>query len=224
MLTDGTNSLDQSVPNNSSYFVKLAERVIDTCLQEKSFDFAFASLEGFRSVNKDSSLAVCRILHGVNSHWDEFEHEETFIQEAIRKTGYSRLTIERYISVWELLTGEYIPSEFRDCVQNQTMRQLVKEASLVIDQGYELEHDDWRDLSEAIDEHRVAEVSARIKGKPRNKNHMSLKIGDDGWVVAHQEDKEENVGQLFIDSESPLVQKAVKRILDSAGISKRSEY
>lgn len=226
MLTDALTVLDQPVAKGlgNNYFMDLADRVIGQSLMEGSFDVAFSALDSFRAVNKGSSLAICRLLHGVNLAWEKIESEETFIQQAMRKTGYSQLTIERYIAVWELLTGNYVPDEFLDNLRNQTMRQLVKEASLVVEQKYELEHDDWRDLSEAIDENRVAEVCSKIKGKPRNKNHMSLKIGEDGWITAYQDGQEEHVGQLFIESESELVQKAVRRIMSSSGVTKRNEY
>ena len=229
MLTDALATLDQPSATDicrkeEAHFLDLSERVLEQSLAEGSFDFAWTTIEGFRAMNKASSLAMSSLLHGVKSHYGEVESEETFIQQAIRRTGYSQLTIERYIAVWELLRGDLVPEEFRENIQSQTMRQLVKEASLVVEQGYELEHDDWRDLSEAADEHRVAEISARIKGKPRNKNHMSLKVDEDGFIHAYQGNEEELVGQLFTESASPMVQKAIRRIMESSAITKRSDY
>lgn len=231
-LTDGTTSIDQATCQSSQIVkyeegrvLSLVDRAIGQALEDGNFDIAWEVAEKFRAMNKASSIGACKLLHGVKLHWEEVDSDgETFIQQAVRRTGYAELTIERYVSVWELLSGEYIPEEFRENVWGHTMRQLVKEASLVVDQGYELEHDDWRDLSEAIDEHRVAEICSSIKGTPRNKNHMSLKVNDDGTIMAYQGNKESSVGQLFIESSDPLVQKAVRRIMDGCGITKRNEY
>lgn len=229
---DGTAVLDQ--PNCNIQIIKyeentvlgLVDAAIGASLENGNFDLAWEVMEKFRAMNKASSLGAAKLLHGVKTHWEEVDSEEgeTFVQQAVRRTGYSELTIGRYISVWELLSGNIIPEEFFDAIWSQTMRQLVKEASLVVDQGYELDHDDWRDLSEAIDEQRTAEVCARVKGKPRNSNHMSLKIDEDGYIKAYKNGDECLVGQLFVASEDPIVQKAVKRIMDSSGITPRNEY
>ena len=235
MNYDGTTFLDQPIPkpliiynevtpekHEETYVLELADRVLGESLEDGNFDLAFEVIEKFRAMNKASSLGIAKILHGVNSHWKD--QEETFIQQAVRKTGYSEQTIERYIHVWEMLTGDYIPEEFKENIWNQTMRQLVKEAETVVDQKYELDHDDWLALSEATDYHRTMDVCQAAKGKPRNKNHVSLKLDEAGDIFAYQGDRQAFVGTLNIESVDPLVIKAIHRICNDAGISKKSDY
>lgn len=230
-LADGTTALDQ--PNKDLDIIKheenqilgLVDRVIGEALEDGNFDIAWMAMSKFRAMNKASSLGACKLLHDIKANWSKVENdEEGFIEQAVRRTGYNSLTVERYVAVWELLSGSIVPDEFLEFVWSQTMRQLVKIASLAIQQEYELDHDDWRDLSEATDEHRTAEVCARVKGTPRNKNHMSLKIDEEGCIHAYQGKDEATVGYLFVEHEDKLVQKAVKRIMESSGITKRNEY
>ena len=225
---DGTTSLDQAeTPNkyDEFYVLDLADRLIGESLELGDFDIAWQGLEKYRALNKASSLGICKILHGVKSNWDKVSHEEeTFVQEAMRRTGYSQLSIERYVNIWEMLTGEYIPEEFKEGVQGQTIRQLVKVAETVVDQGYGLEHDDWQAISDAVDYNATMDVCQKAKGKERNKNHLSLKITEIGDIVAYQGQDERQVGRLFVLDDDPIVQKSVRRIMRGSGITPRNEY
>jgi hypothetical protein len=239
MLLDGTTTLDQAPPKplvvvhgvtqqkyEEDYVLELVDRVIGQSLEEGNFQTAWFCLEKFRSMNKASSLGACKVLHGVKVNWDKVPHEEgdTFIEEAIRNSGYAELTVERYVSVWEFLTGNYIPEQFRENIWGQTMRCLLKEASLVVDQEYELDGDDWLKLSEAIDENVIADVCAKVKGKPRNKNHMSLKIDEEGDVWVYQGGNEGFLMSLPVRDEREFMQKAVRRVVRELGITKKNEY
>ena len=203
-----------------------ADRILGQSLEDGNFDLASEAIEKFRAMNKASILGVCKILHGVKLHWEDVAHEEgdSFEKWAVRSTGYSVWTIDKRISNWKFLNDGHIPEEFKEKIWSHTIRQLDKEASLVVNQGYELDHDDWRDLSEAIDEYRVADICAKIKGRPRNKNHMALKIDDKGDIFAFQDVRQRYVGSLSVDNDDPLVIKAIHRICNDAGISKKSDY
>ena len=53
---------------------------------------------------------------------------------------------------------------------------------------------------------------------------MSLKIDEDGTLWVYQGKAQETVGQLFVDKNNEVVQKAIRRIIDSSGITERNNY
>lgn len=215
----------------------LADKAIGDSLESGSFDFAAEVISSYRSLTRASELGVSKVLHGVNSYWGAVEHEEgeTYFNWSTRVTGYVPLTVERHISVWEMLQGHYIPEQFRPQIASHTVRQLFKIYSLVvatkrtptkyefIDQGYWVEDEDWLALSEASDERRVAEIVAKIKGKERNKNFMSLKLEGKGDIVVYQGNERASVGFLDVGSHDLLVHKAIRRIMDESGITMKEE-
>jgi len=226
------------VLQEEAHAMALADRAVYDSLEDGNFDFARETISSYRSLARISQLGVSRILHGVNEHWKDVDHkdQDDFFQWSVRATGYVSLHIERYIGVWEMLSGGYVPDEFEDRMKSHTVRQLFKVYSLVtaprkekvnysfIDQDYDIGHEDWLKLSEASDEKRVAEIVASIKGKPRNKNFMSLKIDSRGDVYVHQNGETFSVGFLNVSEDNPVVQKAIRRIVDGAGITQRDEY
>lgn len=216
----------------------MVDKAIGDSLEEGSFEYAFNLISRYRSLNRVTDLGVAKTLHGVNRYWEQVGHEkdEDFFNWSIRATGYASLTVERYLSVWEMLTGSYIPNPYREPIKTHTIRQLFKIYSLVvvpkksqvnydfIDQDYEVEDEEWLALSEATDEQRVAEIVAKVKGKERNKNFMSLKIDKRGDLYVYQNGESYSIGYLNVSEESPVVQKAIRRILDGSGITQKDEY
>lgn len=214
----------------------LADKAIGDSLESGSFDFAAEVIKSYRSLSRVSDLGVSKVLHGVNRYWMDVEHDyETYFDWSSRVTGYVPLTVERHISVWEMLDGSCVPEQYRTQIGSHTVRQLFKIYSLVVapmkqkenykftDPGYFVEDSDWLALSEASDERRVADIVSKIKGKERNKNFMSLKIDGRGDVIVYQGNEQASVGFLNIGSQDLLVHKALRRIMDGAGITMKEE-
>ena len=215
----------------------LADKAVYDSLEHGNFDFAAEVISSYRSLTRASESGVSRVLHGVNNCWEMVEHEDqdTFFTWSTRTTGYVPLTVERYICVWEALSGNYIPEQFLPKIKTHTVRQLFKIYSLVVaprksavnyqfmDMDYDVQDEEWLALSEAQDDRRVADIVTKIKGKERNKNFMSLKIDGKGDIIVYQNNEQEAVGFLNIGSQSLLVHKAIRRIMDGAGITVREE-
>lgn len=232
------SSINQKPPvlQEEDTVMALADKAIGDSLESGSFDFAAEVIASYRSLSRVSELAVSKVLHGVNYHFKDIgiDQEETFFSWSARVTGYVPLTVERHISVWEMLTANCIPEQYQSQIASHTVRQLFKIYSLVvapvkqqenykfIDPGYFVEDSDWLALSEASDERRVAEIVAKIKGKERNKNFMSLKLeGSD--IIVYQGNERVSVGFLDIGSHDLLVHKAIRRIMDGAGITMKED-
>ena len=217
-----------------------ADKALGDSLENGTLGIVAEALRRFRNLSQASSLSAARLLHGINIRWLDFEHEEgdTFIEWAVRETGYDRQTVIRRVCEWEFLTGGYIPQPFRERINDYTVRQLDKVYSVcvgteedkqhgnleIIQEDYEIEDEDWLKLSEALDDVAVTEAVREIKGKEKNINNMSLKLDPDGVVWVYQGKSYETCAQLFTEKESELVKKAIRRICKNAGITPRNEY
>lgn len=218
----------------------VADKVLGDSLESGNLGVVEEALRRFRNLSQASSLSSARLLHGINQNWMEWEHEDgdTFIEWAVRETGYDRQTIIRRVCEWEFLTGHYIPKDYRHSFENYTVRQLDKVYSICVtteenrdggylnfvEEDYEIDDNDWLKLSEAIDDMAVVEAVREIKGKEKNVNNMSLKIDPDGVVWVYSGKSYETCAQLFTEKDSELVKKAIRRIMKNAGITPRNEY
>lgn len=233
------SSINQKPPvlQEEETVMALADKAIGDSLESGSFDFAAEVIASYRSLSRVSELGQSKVLHGVNNYWEDVRHDDgdTFFTWSVRATGYVPLTVERHVSVWEMLSGQYIPSQYLSQIKSHTIRQLFKIYPLVVtakrnptkyeflDQDYWIEDEDWLALSEASDEKRVGEIALKINGKERNKNFMSLKVDGRGDIIVYQGNEQASVGFLNIGSQNLLVHKALRRIMDGAGITMKEE-
>lgn len=216
-----------------------ADRSLGQSLEDGSLDSVAETLRMFRTLGRDSSLAAAKTLHGVNRNWYQLEHEEgeSFLEWAVRETGYSGLTIERAICMWEFLFEDYIPKPYRAKIAGHTVQQLHKEYSIrvsckrseegdydYVEEDYEITDKQWLALAEAPDTAGVVAVVDKIKGRKGNKNRMSLKIAEDGTLWVFQGKHSETWGQLKVGSQSELVQKAIRRACENLPITEHNDY
>jgi hypothetical protein len=218
----------------------VADKTLADALESDSLDDVGEALRRFRNLSRATSLSAARLFHGVNSNWQEWEHEEgdTFLSWAIRETGYDLQTVKKRVCEWEFLQGNYIPKPYRDRIRDYTVRQLDKVYSIAvsakenkeggylnfIEEDYRISDEQWLRLSEAIDEQMVRDVVLEIKDKDENSNHMSIKIDDMGLLTVYQGKDAVTCGQLFVEKDIKLVQKAIRRICDSSGITEYNNY
>lgn len=217
--------------------VSAAEYALGDSL-ENGLDRAEEYAQQFVSIEENSGLALARLLHGVNFRWSEFETEgETFWAWSVRATGRALATIQRRICTWEFLDGEYIPKDYYESIRAFSTKMLAKayvpflrhSKNKVmgnydfVPRDFKVSGKHWLKLSECADESMVMEVVRDITGR-EHKDRMSFKMDERGVLWVYKGNKYETIGQLFVDSESPLVQEAIADFMESAGITERNDY
>src|SRR5512139_2744736 len=102
-----------------------ADKVLGVAL-EGSIDSAAEALRRFKNLSYASSVAGAKLLHGINQNWLEWDHEDgdTFLEWAVRETGYDKQTAKKRVCEWEFLNGTYVPKQFRKKIGEYTVRQL----------------------------------------------------------------------------------------------------
>lgn len=218
-----TAMVDQYIPikMEQSLFDKI-DSVLAQSLQEKDPTLAFYAGKSLLGVVRLGGLALAKLLHGVNSRWKDYEWGGTIYTLAEDELGIlAKATINRYIAVWEMITGAYIPSEVLEEVKVKPMRQLVPMASLIT-QGYDVDTKDWIRLAHATDAGEIAEIVREIKGKPPKKQTMKIVLEQDGTLNVWNGGKILNIGMLRVEDETnEIVAKAIERIVNNSGIVRR---
>lgn len=193
------------------------------------------------SMEEGSGVAFAEFLHGVNYRWGDFEKEDgdTFQKWAVRSTGRAPATIQRRVCVWEFLSNEYIPAEYREGIEGFSLKMLSKAYKVALrhknnkhtgkldfePSGFDLEPSDWLSLSECVDESMLTEVLDKIMGREPNSNRMSFKLDDNGDIWFYKGKKDSSViGSLSVRNPSQLVKDGIAELMERAGITERNEF
>jgi hypothetical protein len=215
--------IDQSIPvkMEQSLFDRI-DTVLAQSLEEKDPSLALSVGKGLLGVVRLGGLGLAKLLHGVHSRWKDYEYRGTIYALAENELGIlAKATINRYIAVWEMLSGAYIPKDVLDEVKVKPMRQLVPMASLIT-QGFDVAVKDWVRLAHAADAGEVAEIVREIKGKPPKKQSMKIVLEQDGTLNCWNSGKITNIGMLRVEDETDeIVAKAIERIINNSGIIRR---
>lgn len=188
----------------------------------------------FVQAEKGSGLGLAKLLHQVNFHWKNVEHEpsDTFEDWALRSTGRDKATIQRRVCTWEFLK-EYVPPQYEETflknwnisMFSRGYRVAVKHKRNkhtgnydLISSGNEIEPSEWLALSECVDSSMLIEQLDKITKKEPNKNRVSFGYRD-GELWFYRGKKEQAViGSLFDGSESELVQDGITEVLEKLGV------
>jgi hypothetical protein len=218
-----TALIDQSIPikMEQSLFDRI-DTVLAQSLEEKDPAIALSVGKGLLGVVRLGGLGLAKLLHGVNSRWKDYEYSGTIYALAEDELGIlAKATIKRYIAVWEMITGGYIPKDVLDEVKVKPMRQLVPMASLIT-QGFDVSTKDWVRLAHAADAGEVAEIVREIKGKPPKKQSMKIVLEEDGTLHCWNDGQIYDIGMLRVENETDeIVAKAIERIVNNSGIVRR---
>ena len=222
-----------------SSFLDFADKGLGDSLED-GLETAAKYAQVFVSMEEGSSLGFAKFLHGVNFRWAEFEKEkgDTFQRWAVRSTGRAVATIQRRICVWEWLSGNYIPSEYKDAINSFSIKMLSRAYKISVRHKnnkrvgnydfeasqYEMENGDWLALSECVDEAMLTDVLDKITGKEPNSNRMSFKIDDTGSIWFYMGKNSATIGQLSLGSESQIVRDGIAELMERASITEKSDY
>jgi len=215
--------IDQSVPikMEQSLFDRI-DLVLAQSLKEKDPSIALSAGKNLLGVIRLGGLGLAKLLHGVYTRWNDYEYSGTVYELAEEELGIlAKATVNRYVAVWDMLTGGYIPKDVIEYIKAKPMRQLVPMASL-ISQGFNVLMTDWLRMAHAIDIGEVAEIVREIKGKSPKKQTLTIFLEDDGTLQAWYNSQTKNIGYLDIKNENnEIVAKSIERIIDNSGIIRR---
>jgi len=214
------NGLDQSLPVDDTYILNRVEEVVRESIERKDVYHALDFGKGLIQISQLSGIALAKLFYLLRENWDVFEIGDNFKDVAYSYVGRDRATVDRYIRVWEMYEKKLIPDQFVEDIRQKNIKDQIYIASMTA-QGYEPEENDWQDIVDAPDYTSVSVKVREITGKEPRPNALLIYLTSDGTLQAEQEGHIEFVGYLNIEEGGDIAQKAIQRLLKSAGVLER---
>ena len=214
-------------------YITLADQILGHKLEDGLESLGGAVGELVES-EKGNGLAICKILHTVNFHWKDIEHDEypTFDDWACGYTGYVKATVQRRICSWEFV-DQYVPGQHKETLlKNWSVGMLSRGYRVAVkhirykkdgnygyeESGYEIDGGDWLALSECVDMPMLIERLGKITDKEPNSNRVSFSVDLNGEIRFYRGKKDVAViGYLRSDSKSELVRDGISELMEKIG-------
>lgn len=199
-------------------FLRETKKILKVVVDTGNFDKGFEFVNQIDSMGEAFEKSKSIMLEGMDKAWKPEKHEgETFLQAAVRKTGYSPETIRRHMKNRNLLNNGSIPSEYRKIIELAPENCQEPIANLIED-GFEPTKNDWRAISEyARDRRMIGKIIRKIRNVEPRTNWSMFVIDEKGFLWQLAKGQRECVGELYTSSNSEFVLRGVeraKRLLD----------
>jgi len=215
-------SLDQSLDTDGSEeeILERVEKLINKAIEEKDVIKALDIPKQIIMVQKVAGLGLAKAIYMIKNNWDAFELDESFDEYAMEWFGSHKATITRYERVWRTLHSDQadnIPEKAKEKLQSMNLSSQVVVAN-IIEQGYELDDNEWKELSEQPDYHSVNRIARDIKGKDPRSQSLQIWIEEDGTIKCSKGGSTYYVGWLDAANDNTIVQQAIERIKKHTGV------
>jgi len=213
-LLEITASLDQPIPFETKDILSQVDIVVNKALEEGDPEIGFNAGATLIKANRLAGIGLAKLAFKMRDRWDEFGITDDFSDVASLYWQISKLTIDRYIRVWEMFDSKEIPDEFEDKLLQRPMKDLVAISNMVA-AGYPVPVPMWEVLAEAPNNATVLAEIRDIKGVEPRGNPMIIHLERDGTLRAWKNSEGIYIGYLSLEFDA---QKAVNRIIDKVGI------
>jgi hypothetical protein len=214
--------LDQSldIDGSEEEILTRVEELINKAIEERDVISALNVPRQIIMVQKVAGLGLAKSIYMIKQNWEVFELDESFDEYAMDWFGAHKATITRYERVWRNLhseTSNTIPEDAKDKLRSMNLSSQIVVAN-IIDQGYDLEEDEWKELSEQPDYHSVSRIAREIKGKEPRSQSLQIWIEEDGTIKCSKGGGIYYVGWLDAMNDNGIVKQAIERIKKHTGV------
>jgi hypothetical protein len=211
------SSLDQPIRMDAANMIKNVDDFYDKAVTNQDLDEVLKVITGLISGFRLSGLALSKLFYRLKQDWSKFNSSDTFEDVIFDVTGISKVTVNRYIGVWRLFEENLVPDSLTKKLQARPIRSLIPMAKAV-EQGYEINDEEWQRLADAPDDATVRNELHQIKGEAVRRNGLLIRLKRSGDLVVYGNDDIATVGFLNTGDSNPSVKRAIERIISSAGI------
>lgn len=173
-------------------------------------------------------VALAKLFYGLSEQWNLFQaagYDDNFVDFTEVHTGYSAQTITKYTRMWKNI---FANPEISENVKKQLMgREIGQLLLLTALAGEGVDEDKMEEIANTSDERALKEAIRSERGE-RTSSATSVRIylqlreeGNlpRGCLFVRRGNQTTIVGSLDVDSGEELVEKAINRIVNGAGIS-----
>jgi hypothetical protein len=209
------SSTDQALPADTNEELFHLQKLVEQSMQERDPEIVLAYCADIVRTARVSGFLIIKALYQLSKHWDEYEIGDSFKATVYARIGLDKYTVNRYLKAAEVMDD--MPPEQEAKLANKNVRDIIPITNTIA-QGYEIEEEKLEEIIEAPDYQTTMNLLRKAKGIEPTFKAAVIKIDDKGQLWVWNENNVAHIGFLKVDSEDKLVQKAIKRILDSSGV------
>lgn len=196
------------------------DTVVDRISQSKDANLVAVSVRSLIGMQKLSGIALSKLLWSINNLWPGLGVNEELPDFLYATTGLQRITVERYINIWNMFASNSMPESLKSRLLEKPMKSLIVVAN-ALSQGYEISDEAWNRFATLKNESEIRSLIREEKDQPARKNALTLYLSRDGSLEAWTGDgRHINVGFLNVEEagQDEMLHKAITRIINSTGI------
>jgi hypothetical protein len=211
------NGLDQSLPVDDNLMLQRVDEIMDESLREKDPYIALNFGKSLIIVSQLSGIGLAKLFYQMKENWDAYERKDDFDEIAYDYVGRTKGTVDRYVRVWKMYEQNLIPKNLSEEIRQKNIKEQIPIANLLA-QGYEPDGEEWQELADAPDHASISAKIREITGAEPRKSAILIFMSENGELSAQQEGETQFVGYLDINDAGDIAEKAIQRLLKSAGV------
>lgn len=170
------------------------------------------------NINKTTGITLAKAWYLYDLAWDQNERQETFIQYASQRFGYTPTIIDRYIKAWMIVISA--PEALTDAFKGKSIKELIPLGVSYANESIELDDETWEEFAGMQGDKEVSAKIKEMKGTSPRKGSLTIWVDADGTIQASKDGEIVHVGFLNTDDDDPIVQHAINRIVDGGRLIK----
>ena len=194
------------------------DATVDDAVREGSVEGLIGYIRNLNKFADLSGKALARLLYRIQQNWHLFIESESddFKDYMAAIFDMHPHSITRLINIAKMF--EEAPQQYLGALERKNNNELFPVAN-ALDQGWSLDDEDWKDYIAATTRSERLEIVRQVKGVAPRRTGIFLWLTREGELIAfHSEHERVFVGSLELDSDNPVVQKAIARIIKQTGI------
>lgn len=205
------SGLDQTISFDLSPVMQQIDQEFDTILATKDIHAALDKVTEYVGMVRMSGVALTKWLYRLHQHWADFGISDNFYDTVSERIGYTKVTLDRYIAIWDMYENKTVPAALEDKIMSKPLRQQVPIA-IAVAQGYEMQENTWEEIADAPDAVALGKKLREIKGQNPRSSGLFITLKREGDIFVTSDKKQFYVGHLEINSPVDVVIKAIERI------------
>lgn len=205
------SGLDQTISFDLAPVIKQIDQEFESILATKDVHAALDKITEYVGMVRISGVALTKWLYRLHQHWQDFGISDNFYDTVSERIGYTKVTLDRYIAIWDMYENKTIPPALEDKIMSKPLRQQVPIA-IAVAQGYEMQEDTWGEIADSPDSVSLGKKLREIKGQNPRSSGLFISLKRNGDIYATNNKEQFYVGHLEVNSSNETVIKAVERI------------
>ena len=193
------------------------DSMIERCAIMGSPDGALAWVRELRTKRQIEGVVTAKLLWSIKDQWELYHGiNEDFMSYAEINTGYSVQTIRKYVELWDVLQEKLLNSpQYSEDIKSSVLSKPMK-SLLLLTRAAQDDEINWQEVADASSHYEIREIVGSNRTSAANR--LVIYLMRDGTLSVQYQDERYPLGILRTDSPVEAVQKAVSRIINSAGI------